>query len=155
MSGELLGPTKGPCECGREACELWGTLGRSDREGRRHVRGCACPVCRGKRNRAKGDRKALRARKALGIAGVNSRHEELWGGPLRIESKAGAQVKPMWTRYLSAEAQSEAARPIGDNRPFVLAASPDGTTEALYVVRASNWDAACHAYVEWLAQGAS
>jgi hypothetical protein len=141
------------CQCGMDGCELFGTLGKADRNGRRHVRGCGCPVCRGRRNRRKGDDKARRARKALGLAGANTRHEELWGGPVRVESKAGAQVKPIWTRFRDARAQSELARPIGDHRPFVFMASPDGTSEVLYVVAASEWDAVCHAYVEWLANG--
>lgn len=151
---------RGYCQCGDDRCQgnepgnpIYGLLGRPDRGGRRHAKGCPCGRCRGRRNRAKGDRKAAKARKALGIAGANTRHEELWGGPLRIESKAGAQVKPIWTRYQAARAQSEVARPIGDNRPFVFTASPDGTSEQLFVVSSTDWDQVCHAYVQWLADG--
>lgn len=114
---------KADCGCG---CGLYGTLKKPNRAGVQCVRGCkSCPSCRGRQSRAKGDRKALKARKALGIPGANTRHEELWGGSLRIESKAGAQVGPILTRYLAAKAQSEAARAVGDNRPFLMAAMPD------------------------------
>ena len=120
--GSLL-KDKGPCGCG---CDRFGTLKAPNRAGIRCVRGCnACASCRGKNNRRKGDRKASTARKQLGAMGANSRHEEHWGGALRIEAKAGAQVGPILTRYLAAKNQSEAARPIGDNRPFVMAAMPD------------------------------
>lgn len=113
----------GDCGCG---CGAYGTLKKPNREGVRCVnRVCKCPSCRGKNNRRKGDRKAAVARKALGAIGANSRHEEHWGGGLRIEAKAGAQVGPILTRYLAAKNQSEASRAIGDNRPFVMAAMPD------------------------------
>lgn len=113
---------KSDCGCG---CGLYGTPKRANRAGVQCVRGCTCNSCRGKNNRRKGDRKAATARKALGAMGANSRHEEHWGGGLRIEAKAGAQVGPILTRYLAARNQSEASRAIGDNRPFVMAAMPD------------------------------
>lgn len=142
---------QGPCQCGLEGCELWGTLKRENRAGKRCVRGCKCPACRGKNNRRKGDRKAATARKALGAMGANSRHEEHWGGGLRIESKAGAQVGPIFTRYQAAKNQSEASRPIGDIRPFVMAAMPDrgpgllvveiGELEQIVAALLENWGA--------------
>lgn len=73
----------------------------------------------------------------LGIAGANTRHEELWGGAMRVEMKAGAQVSPIVTRYRNAEQQSEQHRAIGDIRPFVLVAMPDGETDGLAVMRLS------------------
>lgn len=91
----------------------------------------------GQRNRAKGDAKARKARKTLGIAGANTRHEELWGGDLRVEVKAGAQVKPVATKFFAAESQSEQHRPIGDTRPFALIAMPDGMSDGLVVMRLS------------------
>lgn len=129
MTSELLGPRKGDCECG---CGIFGTLRRRPLN---HVRGCPCKRCQGKRNRTKGDSKARQARKTLGLAGVNSRHEEHWGGPLRIEVKSGSFAKPVATKYYLARAQSEAHRPIGDTRPFVLVVMPDGTSEGLAVIR--------------------
>lgn len=73
----------------------------------------------------------------LGIAGANTRHEELWGGAMRVEMKAGAQVSPIVTRYRNAEQQSEQHRAIGDIRPFVLVAMPDGESDGLAVMRLS------------------
>ena len=122
---------KSECACG---CGLYGTP-RKKPEG--HIRGCVCNRCRGQRNRAKGDAKALKARKVLGIAGANTRHEELWGGDIRVEVKAGAQVKPVATKFFLAEAQSEQHRPFGDHRPFALIAMPDGMSDGLVVMRLS------------------
>ena len=73
----------------------------------------------------------------LGIAGANTRHEELWGGVLRVEIKAGAQIEPIATRYRAAEQQSEQHRAIGDIRPFVLVAMPDGESDGLAIMRLS------------------
>lgn len=115
---------QGDCGCG---CGLFGTYRtRPWGNGVRCVRTCkTCPQCRGKRARSKGDAKAAKVRRALAAGGAATRHEEGWGGALRIESKAGAQVGPILTRYLAAKNQSEASRPVGDHRPFVMAASPD------------------------------
>ena len=134
---------KGECQGRRDRCTLndncpkFGLLGRASRDGKRRVKGCGDPVARGKRNRTKGDDKARRARKMLGIAGANTRHEELWGGAFRVEVKAGAQIEPIATRYRNAEQQSEQHRPIGDPRPFILVAMPDGQQDGLCVVRLS------------------
>jgi len=117
-----------------DQCPKFGTLGRVGRDGQRRVKGCGDPVARGKRNRAKGDSKARRARKMLGITGVNSRHEEHWGGALRVEVKAGAQVSPVITRYKAARAQSDASRALGDVRPFVLVCMGDNERSGLAVV---------------------
>ena len=142
MSEENLKP-KADCEgnrdkCSNDACPLFGTLGKAGRDGKRRVKGCNDPVARGKRNRAKGDSKARRARKTLGIAGANTRHEEHWGGAFRVEIKAGKQIEPIWTRYLLAEGQSEQARALGDIRPFLMIAMPDGSSDGLIVGRMSQ-----------------
>lgn len=139
---ETLEQRKGDCQgnkdkCSAAGCPLYGNLGKVNRDGSRRIKGCGDPTARGKRNRSKGDSKARKARKALGIGGVNSRHEELWGGDIRVEVKAGAQVKPLATRYFLAEQQSEAARPMGDVRPFALIAMPDGMSDGLVVMRLS------------------
>ena len=134
---------KGECDGRRarctlgDACPKFGLLGRAGRDGKRRVKGCGDPVARGKRNRTKGDDKARMARKRLGIGGANTRHEELWGGQFRLEVKAGAQIEPIATRYRNAEQQSEQHRAIGDSRPFVLVAMPDGQSDGLCVVRLS------------------
>lgn len=128
----LQGPRKGDCACG---CGLFGTLRKRPEN---HVRGCPCAKCRGKRNRAKGDSKARKARKALNLHGSNTRHEEHWSGTVRVEVKAGAQINPIWTRYRLAEEQSEAQRPFGDNRPFIMVAMPDGMNDGLVLFRLSR-----------------
>lgn len=130
---------KGECEgdrdrCQLDGCPLFGVLGRPYRDGRRRVRGCGDPAARGKRNRAKGDSKARTARRKLGLAGVNSRHEELWRGRLRVEVKAGAQVSPIVTRFESARRQSDEAKAFGDTRPFAMVAMPDGSTTGVVLM---------------------
>ena len=125
-------------KCGLSKCPMFGTLGKANyKDGKRRIKGCNDPVARGKRNRTKGDTKARKARQTLGIAGVNSRHEEVWGGPVRMEVKAGAQVGPIATRFDLAERQSEQARPLGDNRPFIMVAMPDDTSEGIVLLRLS------------------
>lgn len=127
----------GECECG---CGAYGTLKKPWRSnGKRCVsRKCRCKQCTGKQSRKGGDDKARQARKALSIPGANSRHEEHLGGLVRWEAKSGAQVQPMWTAFLKAWAQSEASRPIGDHRPFVMTAAPDNTKEQLVAFRLSD-----------------
>src|SRR5262249_52908139 len=125
--------------CTGDTCPVFGTLLRASRDGKRRVRGCDDPTARGKRNRAKGDSKARRARKALGLAGANSRHEEHFGGMLRVEFKAGKQVESLCARFAAAEAQSNLAKSIGDNRPFVFGAMPDGSSDGVVAMRMSTW----------------
>ena len=110
-------------------------------------RNCACPKCRGARNRRKGQRKQREARKALeksfGTAGPTSTvvgNEENWRMRVRAEVKSGKQVESLTARFLAAEAQAEAARPIGDTRPFVFVAAPDGTSDKLIAFRLSQVD---------------
>ena len=127
---------KGECQgnqdkCNAPGCPLFGTLGRPDRRGVRRIRGCSDPAARGRRNRTKGDSKARRARKKLGLGGYLTRHEENWGGLVLCEIKAGAQVGPIATRFYAAKAQSDAAKALGDIRPFVMVAMPDGTSEGI------------------------
>lgn len=102
---------------------------------------CPCIRCRNKNNRQRGDSKARVGRKALRLPGANSRHEELYGGPVRVEFKSGKQANPVGTAYRNARAQSEAARPIGDTRPFVAGFIPEGTRKVLFVVRSDDLDA--------------
>ena len=106
-----------------------------------------CRSCLGARNRRKGMRKQRQARKDLektfqaeaakfiGQLG----NEEAWHGlPVRAEVKAGAQVRPIWTRYIVAEEQAQRSRAIGDNRPFLMVAMADHTTDGLAIVRLSQ-----------------
>lgn len=130
---------KGECQgnqnkCNANGCPLFGTLGRADRHGRRRIRGCGDPSARGRRNRIKGDSKARRARRKLGLGGHLTRHEENWGGAFRIEVKAGVQVGPIATRFYAAKAQSDAAKALGDIRPFIMVAMPDGTARGIVLM---------------------
>jgi hypothetical protein len=68
-----------------------------------------------------------------------SRHEEHFGGRLRVEMKAGKQVGPIATRFDDARAQSEAARPIGDHRRFMMVAMPDGINDGIVLMRLSDF----------------
>lgn len=144
-----LKPAPGPCGCG---CGVEGPpRARPWKDGTLCVkRGCSCRRCLGKRSGKKGDSKALLARKALGIPGANTRHEELWGGGIRSEMKAGAQVKPAVTAFLRMEAQSEAQRPMGDTRPFVGVALPDGSKDGVVMFRLSKVADVVAALVEQL-----
>ena len=133
---------KGDCEGNRERCVLdgcprFGALGRAGRDGKRRVKGCGDPVARGKRNRTKGDSKARKARKKLGLSATGNagtRHEEHWGGMFRVEVKAGAQVGPIATRFANAKAQSEASKSLGDIRPFLMIAMPDGSSDGIVLM---------------------
>lgn len=130
---------KGYCQgdydkCTHDSCPLFGTLGRPDKRGVRRVRGCADPAARGRRNRTKGDSKARRARKKLGLGGHLTRHEENWSGRFLCEIKAGAQVGPIATRFMAAHAQSNASKSLGDVRPFAMIAMPDGVSDGIVLM---------------------
>ena len=151
----LPGPTKGSCEgnterCTLDECPLFGSLTTASRDGMRRVRGCGDPVARGKRNKRKGQRKQARATTALGVprSSIRPGHEEFLPGTVRIEVKAGAQVRPMHTAFLRGETQSEAARPFGDHRPFVFVAMPDGEGDGLVAFRLSVLREVVAAFVE-------
>ena len=139
MTDERKGECQGDRDrCSLDNCPLFGTLGRPDRKNVRRIRGCADPAARGRRNRTKGDAKARRARKKLGLGGHLTRHEENWGGYFRTEVKAGAQVGPIATRFQTAKAQSDAAKALGDIRPFIMVAMPDGTTDGIVLMSLSE-----------------
>jgi len=92
---------------------------------------------RGLKNKNKGRRKQNLARKKLMIPDAKFRsrmgHEENWGGNIRVEVKAGAQVKTIWTKYNQAKEQSDSNKRIGDSRPFMFVAMPDGTSNGLVI----------------------
>jgi hypothetical protein len=132
---------QGPCECGTDGCELWGTLKKENRAGVRCVRGCRCRSCIGRASKRMGGRKQAKAVTALGIprSSLHPGHEEFLGGSIRVEVKSGAgDCKPAWTRYTACEAQSEQHRPIGDHRPFCAVLMPPGESDGVVLVRLSN-----------------
>ena len=100
---------------------------------------------RGRLNKQKGHRKQSLARKALeDLFGAKAlfhgrkANEEAWTHlPIRVEVKAGAQVKPIETRFLAAEKQATAAKATGDPRPFVFIAMPDGSSDGYFLCRLS------------------
>ena len=151
MSGDVLplqGPDKGDCGCG---CGAFGTLKRAWSDGSRCVaRQCKCKRCMGRANKRKGQTKQRSAAKAVGIVvnRVGAGHEENYGGSLRIEAKSGAQVGPIHPRDLAAKSQSEAARSIGDPRPFAFMAMPDGASYGLLVVSTDDLAAVVQALIE-------
>jgi hypothetical protein len=149
---------KGECQgnherCSLDGCPLFGTLGRPDRHGVRRVRGCSDPAARGRRNRTKGDSKARRARKKLGLGGHLTRHEENWGGAFRTEIKAGLQVSPIATRFVQAKSQSDAAKALGDVRPFVMVAMPDGTSKGIILMDLDEFSELVALLTDYAGQG--
>lgn len=106
-----------------------------------------CASCRGRSNQSTGRQRQRDARKALEhVSGVSAArfwgklgNEETWHGlPIRVEVKSGAQVGPIWTRYAAAEAQSNAAKAIGDPKPFVMIAIGERTPDGLFICRLSE-----------------
>ena len=99
---------------------------------------------RGLTNKNKGRRKQNLARKKLRIPDTKFRsqmgNEESWQGEVRVEVKAGKQVQTLWTKYQKAKEQSDTNTRIGDTRPFMFVAMPDGTSNGLVVVELDKLD---------------
>jgi hypothetical protein len=140
----------GPCEgnhetCSRkDACPVEGTLYAKGKDGKLRVRQCGDNVSRGRSNRRGGLTGQRRAAKLAGVPNVGPMwpgNEEHYAGTLRIEVKSGSQVKPMLTAFVKAEKQSEAQRPIGDNRPFLMGALETGSgKDVVYAFRVRSSD---------------
>jgi len=119
------GPFKGECEgnkekCTRDDCPLFGSLLKPNKDGKRRIKNCGDPVARGGRARRKGKRAQRAVANKLGIpTGIDGGNEETWRSALRIEVKQGKQVQAAVTAFRRTRDQSEQARPIGDNRPFM------------------------------------
>ena len=107
---------------------------------------------RGLTNKNKGRRKQNLARKKLRIPDTKFRsqmgNEESWQGKVRVEVKAGKQVQTLWTKYQKAKEQSDANTRIGDTRPFMFVAMPDGTSNGLVVVELDKLDEVVFALLE-------
>jgi hypothetical protein len=56
-----------------------------------------------------------------------------------VEIKAGAQIKAIETRFRLAKNQSDASKALGDIRPFVMVAMPDGTSEGIVLMTLSEF----------------
>lgn len=116
-----------------------------------------CAQCRGSRNRKSGLKRQNDARKALQV--VTGKHvarfaslasnEESWRLPLRVEVKSGQMdAGPVWTKYAKAEAQSDAARARGDNRPFAAVHMGTKTSDGLFTCRLSKLGEVVQALLE-------
>lgn len=149
MSELLQGPLKAECGCG---CELFGTLKKPNRAGIRCVRLCRCKSCNGRRSRRTGQTRQRRAQKALGIEGsaLGANHEENWRGAVRVEVKSQGFAKPVHTKWLLAAAQSEASRPIGDNRPMVAIFEPPGVSYGIIAFRTDKMEETVYALAQQL-----
>lgn len=126
---------KPECPCG---CGHFGNITKSG-----HSHGCKCRSCVGRRSRTGGLAKQRKAKKLLGVPS-NRFHgqdgnEENWRGAFRVEVKAGKQVgHAAW--FFRAEAQSDANKAIGDPRPFIFVAMPEGMgSEGFVTMRLSTW----------------
>lgn len=141
----LQGPEKGSCECDLDACELFGRLGKPDKEGRRHVRLCKCRGCGGRRNRTSGLKKQRVARKALGVPPqkFGDSNEERWADVhFANEVKSGKQCGPVanWWRRVEAQVLANEADHGDRRRPVRAVAMPEGWgSDGLVVVRLSTW----------------
>lgn len=142
----------GPCGCGMESCTAFGTLKRPNRDGTRCVaRQCACKRCQGRNNRSLGMKKQRKMTKGLGLSHGQyaGTHEEALAGPVRTEAKADAKhAKPVATAYDSMRAQADAAKSVGDNRPFVASTIAPGSNRVLYVIAGEDLAAVVFALAE-------
>jgi hypothetical protein len=132
------------CPCTDERCPREGTpLTRTYKDGTTHIRRCPCRQCLGRKSKRTGGLAQRTAAKRLGLttSSIKTGHEESYIGGLRIEVKSGRQIGPLVTAFEKGEAQSEAQRPLGDNRPFVYAAvpEPNGKT-VIYAFRTRDQD---------------
>ena len=67
---------------------------------------------------------------------------------VKVEVKAGKQVQTLWNRYKEAKLQSTKNNVIGDTRPFVFVAMPDGTTNGLVVCELDKLQEVVYAFLE-------
>lgn len=107
---------------------------------------------RARTNRNKGRRKQNLARKKLKIPNTKFRsmmgHEESWLGHVRVEVKAGKQVQTIWTKFKKAKEQSDTNTRIGDTRPFIFVAMPDGTSDGMVVMELDKLEETIFALIE-------
>ena len=159
MAEQVTPNLKVMVECAKDGCGLADCTAYGVATKNGHVRGCTtkCPQCRGRRNKRKGQRKQSSAVRAIGIqrSSLSPGHEEFLPGALRTEVKSGGIAKPVWTKFLASEAQSNAARAVGDHRPFVALFMPDGTKDGLIVFRLSAIAETVQALYEQLLEDAS
>jgi hypothetical protein len=95
----------------------------------KHVKGCPCKSCWGRRANTIGRPSQGKAARHLGLVPEGRRarhHEEDQGGGVRFENKTGSAAKPVITAFRKVAVQSEGSRSFGDHRPFVGTFDHDG-----------------------------
>jgi len=91
-----------------------------------HVVGCACPSCRGRRNRRKGQAGQAKTHRRLGGQGFTPSNEEsarpyVVEVAIMPEAKTGEQIPTSWDKFAATEwfrralSQSARACPFGSN----------------------------------------
>lgn len=114
-----------PCGCGAQGTKL-------QLKNDRHLVGCVCRPCIGRRNRSKGQRAQAKMHRGLGGEGFTPTTEES-ARPYQIEvtimpeSKTGGQVPTSFTKFITTDwfrralEQSTRAVPVGSGaRPAVV-----------------------------------
>lgn len=143
--GELLKPEPTACPCGDQRCDKVGQpRAKKMSDGLHHVRGCPCVRCRASRKYKDAHSKQNKGARELGLVTGKfaPSDEENLGGHLRFEHKSGANdAGPIRTRYEACRAQSDAAKAIGDHRPFVAGFTPPGSRLMYVVVRSDDLEA--------------
>lgn len=131
------------CPCDHAECPRLGRPQQRKYKDGQHVRGCPCRRCKGRRTRAGGNAGQRNSAKRAGVKKVGAffaGHEEHYTGETRIEIKCGAQVRPVFTAFDKHKKQSDAARRIGDSRPFILHARPAAESKRQLTVFESTTD---------------
>lgn len=90
---------------------------------------------------AASQRKGKKALRLQTAGSIHTGEEAFDVGHVRWEAKYGSSiVGPMFNAYIKAEAQSEAQRPYGDNRPFVFYGRDTGSRFAIISFRDDKID---------------
>lgn len=141
------------CPCSDVNCNVMGRpLTKMSRDGLYHVVRCRCISHRNGRNRKNGLTAQRKAARAIGVPASNGflpANEEQFGGAVRMESKSGAIVRPMFTAFWKAWLQSDQARALGDMRPIVVMAKerPNGN-DGIVAFRISDLEAVVYALAQ-------
>ena len=141
LVNERLKPEPVLCLCGCGTIARLQTRKRKD--GLYHVQRCPCARCKGARHRRGGQDGQRKTAKRVGVTKIGTTwasHEEQYDGPTRMEIKVGAQIRPLITAFDKHRAQSEASRPIGDVRPFILHVRPQANSKRQLTTFESNSD---------------
>jgi hypothetical protein len=109
-----------PCGCGTEGLKL---QTRHDK----HLVGCVCRVCLGRRSQKKGRRAQHRAHKILGGHGFSPFNEEsgrTYSVEVQIEAKAGAQIPAAFSKFVGLDWTRRALQQAASGTPEGVVAFP-------------------------------